>query len=332
MSDLFESASKISIAEQTRNAIEAVANAATEEEKKAVADLLTKAKSVGAEVVKITPGMAALIFIHNNAHNRDWIASRSLEYLRRMREKLWRFNGQSGAFYQTGELADAQHRLAAAALNGETIEMTFSFGIERDAIATIDNGIARHASDAAKLEGINDAKRKQTVIKNAYSYDTKRGDVSKVLKSEAEIAKAITDNDAALSTALELADESVIGVHQPYFKPVQAASIAMTLLLHGWPADAITAHLKALQLGDPNDTGDKTPGFVAIGLLEKSRAKKNKSDHLNTMMEVGVAVMAIRERQKGTAAIQERTLKEAVRKTLPDPTYPAPPPLAEAAE
>jgi hypothetical protein len=87
-----------------------------------------------------------------------------------MIEAEWRYNNASIGFYVDGWLEDGQHRLSAAALAGYTLETTVTFGIETNAIITVDDGAGRHASDVAKLDNIKGGKTKQAIVSTAARY------------------------------------------------------------------------------------------------------------------------------------------------------------------
>src|SRR5262245_37173013 len=130
---------------------EAAANASNED-RKLVDDLIKTAveSSFSSRDYTLAPGACALLFLNHNAHNRDFSPDTSREYARRMEVGLWRRNNANLGFYTDGNIADGGHRLSAAALVGYTLAVGVTFGIEHDAISTVDNGKARHGSDHAK--------------------------------------------------------------------------------------------------------------------------------------------------------------------------------------
>ena len=311
-----------------RTRIIAIAATATPEEREAVAAIIRRATNAkrSCDFYTLTPAMSALIFLEHNSRNRDWRvegAKGCLEYVRRMRDGLWKYNGVGIGFYVNGALDDGQHRLAAAALSGYTLEVPVAFGVPLGAVDTIDDAGVRHASDHAKLEGIGDAQRKQTVIKIAGRYFAKAGVASDVLLSEAEIKEAIRRNDRLLTEALRIGDGSTENVVNPLLKGVQAAEIAYVMLKTGWPAANVAEKLALLQLRVSRD-GESSPFFVAAKIIADSRDKKAKGDRLTTAKEIGVVIKAFLEAEGGARAVQARMIRDAVnKKQLPDPTYPS---------
>jgi hypothetical protein len=101
------------LADELRVRIMEVAVKATAEDRKQITNLIARAKdgTYGTELISFTPAMAAIIFLENNPHNRDWSAQWTLEVTRRMKAGQWRKNNALPGFYTTGQLEDAQHRI-----------------------------------------------------------------------------------------------------------------------------------------------------------------------------------------------------------------------------
>jgi hypothetical protein len=321
-------------AEEAKTKLVAIAASAKPEERAEVEAIINRARTgkKGCEFHTLTPAMSAIIFLEYNPHNRDWRfagAKGSFEYARRMREGLWVYNGVGIGFYVTGMLDDGQHRLSAAALSGYTLEVPISFGIPLSAISTVDEGIARHAADHAKMEGIADAQRKQTVVKNAGRYYAKAGLPFASLQSEVEIKEAIRVNDTMLTDALAIGDRSTENVVIPLLKGVQAAEVAFTMFKGGWPVSKIKNHLALIQVG-VSQNGESAPHFVGAKMVADSRDKARASDKLTTLKEMGAFIFTFQADEAGVRAMNTRDIKAALKKKkLPDPTYTE---MAQAAE
>jgi hypothetical protein len=79
---------------------------------------------------KLTPAMCAWLFVHANHYNREWSSTKAEEYCRRMNAGDWEYNGVGGSFYNTGDVADIQHRLSGCALSDDyTLEVSIAFGV-----------------------------------------------------------------------------------------------------------------------------------------------------------------------------------------------------------
>jgi hypothetical protein len=318
---------KPNAADEMKTKIKDVADRANADDKRRVNDIVAQARNGDflSKVYTITPPMAAILFRDHNPHNRDWRAEGAkscTEYARRMTTGQWMKNNASIGFYTDGELEDGQHRLSAAALAGYTLEVAFVFGIEREAIVTVDDLLGRHGSDHAKLSGIANASTKQTVIKMTASYLVKLGDKSAKLQSEAEVFSAIRAKNEALNEAIELGAGSMKNIVDPVLKPAQAYTLAYLMLTHGWPAQAIREKLALFQTGVSTE-GERTPFFIAAEAIKTSRNKREAKDRLSSTRELGCAIYAMVAAECGIKAVNDKQLKNSVKKELPSPAYPA---------
>jgi hypothetical protein len=306
-----------------RNQIAAIAASALDNDRRQASQIIAQAR-VGdyeSEKASMTPGTAAIIFIEHNPHNRDWKPPWSQELVRRMDLGQWEPNGDTIRFYQDGALADGQNRLAAIALSGKTIEVIIVYGLARKAIVTIDGGKPRYASDAAKLSGIDNAKRKEQIIKAAASYLVRSGHKDAQLRSEAEVAREISVNNPDLETAINLGIASKENIVTPTLKEFQAQTVAYLMLKGGWPIVRIREKLAVFQSGVSAE-GESSPFFVAAQFIERSRAATNKREKLTTTRELGVVMFAMVESEKGTRALGKQKFRDAVKKAVPEPEYP----------
>ena len=327
MTSATEETEKIDIVKQVRDAIEARAAQATPEDQAKLAALLTEATTAvhSSRVIKLTAPMQALIFLKHNSHNRDWSATWTKELARRMTEGLWQFNNHAAGFYTDAQAEDGQHRFAAGALAGYELETAVTFGIHRDAITTVDDGHSRDGAAHAKQFGVSDSRQKQTILRSASSYVKKvHKDKSTALRSAAEMQAALRNADAALSEAWEIGKASTANIVEPVLKPVQAATVVYLLLTHGWTTQAVRESLALLQTGVSRDS-DRSPYFSAADAIKASRKKSDPKDRLTPARELGVAILSILEAERGVKAITPSTLKNQVRKNLPDPAYPEKP-------
>lgn len=308
-----------------RTQIAAVAATATTDERAAVKTLIEKAKTTAYSAVLMTlsPAMCAILFLEHNPHNRDWRPLFSLDLARQIREGQWQWNNATLGFYTTGELQDGQHRLAAKALAGEPWESIVVFGVQHQAIVTTDTGARRTAGDAAKLEGMTDAKRKRSIVMAASSYLVKSGEKDAALKSEPEVLKHMNaDNellDAALSIGQAGSDKNKFV--SPVLDENQCATLAYLLLSHGWTDQDVRNHLASFQSGMSKD-GERTPFFVAAQWITDSRKSREAASHLSRTKELGVVVLALRLTVEGVTAVQKKRFQEAVRREMPDPRFP----------
>jgi hypothetical protein len=319
---------------ETRQKIVAVAANATAADRETVRLILAEAargEYSGSKTYEITPGVGALLFLEHNPHNRDWDSSWSLELARRQRANIWRKNNEVPGFYKDGKLADGQHRFAACALSGVTWTTVIVFGMDRNAITTVDAGRRRDAASALKMDGMRETKLKQTVIKNSASYMAKLGDETAALRSEVEIADAIQANDGVLETAIDIAGASESNLVNPVLNKPVAATVAYLGLTHGWPEQRVREKLALFQTGQ-SSAGEQEPFFLAGQIIEKARQKSDAKDRLSTTKEVGLVVHALRLSTQGVRATTKAKMWSAIKTDLPKVDYPGDAPVAEAAE
>jgi hypothetical protein len=72
-------------------------------------------------------------------------------------EGRWRYNGEPISFGTNGALLNGQHRLWACAEGEVPIDVDVIFGLDPEAMSTIDIGKVRTAANIAQLEGIQNA-------------------------------------------------------------------------------------------------------------------------------------------------------------------------------
>jgi len=311
--------------EEIRTKIAAVAANASESDLRGVDQIITQAK-VGdyqSEKLALTPPVAAVLFLKHNSHNRDWKGQWSLELLRRLESGQWKNNGDTLRFYKDGTVADAQNRLAMIALSGKIVDIIAVYGLNRDAILTIDNGKARYASDAAKLDGVEAAAEKERIVKLTSSYLVRMGNRDAELRSEAEVNEAIRANNGDLTTALSVAEDTCEGIVSPKLKRIEGATLTYLMTKYGkWPLATVKEKLALLQTGVSKD-GEADPLFQAAKLIEKSRQATNRKEKLTTNRQLGIAVFAIQQVERGIKAISSAKLREVVKTAVPHPDYPA---------
>ena len=313
---------------ELRTEIAAVAATANPDDVKIVGEILTAAKDGKRRVIQyvLTPAVMATLHSRHNPHNRDTNPTWVRELARRMRIGQWRWNNELPGFYDSGELADAGHRFAAGAVAGFTWDTGIVFGVQKDAITTIDDGRKRHGYDAAKLGGVQQASFKETILRQATAYLIKAGDQSvKPLLSLTEMADAIDKRSNDLDLAIEISKASAANVVNPVLKDTVAAVIAYLMLTHGWPELRVREKLALFNQGNASEVGENDPFFVAGETISKARAKADPANRLSTNKEIGVVISVMHMTATGVRAIRKGQLMAGIKKGLPDPTYPGEP-------
>jgi hypothetical protein len=303
-----------------------LASAANENDKALINEITGLAKSEKRliKLFSLSPAVCASLFLHANGHNRDFSLLHAEELSRRMSSGLWKPNNATIGFYVDGEIGDGQHRLAAAAHAGYAlVDYAFVFGMNRTAIDTVDSPKVRDGATHAKLDGIQEANAKQSIVKNFSAYMIRAGQKSFALRSAGEVKAAIEENDRSLDKCIHIGAESVKGRISPVFKQTQAASLAYIMIKNSWPEQRIREKLALFQAGVSQD-GD-TPYFVAGKLVENSRRARETKDRLTGVKELGVAIYAMVQTERGINATKASNIKAEVKgKTMPDPRYPMP--------
>jgi hypothetical protein len=313
---------KPKLGDELRSQMMQVAIKATAEERKQVDSLILKAtdSEYRTDLVTFTPAMAALIFLEHNPHNRDWSPQWTTEIARRMKDGQWRQNNALPGFYTTGQLEDGQHRFGGVALSGVPWRTLVVLGIETESIASVDAGKKRHGADAAQLDGVENTKLKQSILKTSANYLVKLGNKDAAIISEMEMAKAIKKHDQELVTAIDIANTAAQNLVTPILRQPQAATIAYLMLQHGWPELRIREKLALINSGQSSG-GEAEPFFVAGDIITKSRDKQASRDKLSALNEVGLVILVMGMTEQGVDAIRKAVLMQNLKKALPDPTY-----------
>jgi len=122
---------------------------------------------------EVTPEMAVQWLRRNRANRR--IGGREIEFLvGELKEKLWRYNGQTVSFSKTGGLLDGQHRLAGIAATGIAAPINIALDIDDDAFMTIDSGRGRDFADVLFIRGVQYASHVAAAIRIAIAIEAGR--------------------------------------------------------------------------------------------------------------------------------------------------------------
>lgn len=100
----------------------------------------------------ITPEMA-LKYLDKNKRNRSASSLSVNQYAKDMLAGKWEPTHQGIAFYDSGLLADGQHRLLAIVRAGIPVSMLVTRGIAENCAMVIDQGCKRTLADAIKIGG-----------------------------------------------------------------------------------------------------------------------------------------------------------------------------------
>lgn len=111
----------------------------------------------GVNCVRMTvaPQLAAS-WLEKNTNNRPLNKSRVDLFRSNIRCHTFALTHQGVAFYGDFEqLADGQHRLAAIAAEGQSVDMFVTWGLTREAVHAIDQGRTRSVTDILNFQGMD---------------------------------------------------------------------------------------------------------------------------------------------------------------------------------
>jgi len=105
----------------------------------------------------LSPAMARHWLETTNLNNRPLSETHWMKLWLDIAEGRWRYNGEPISFGTNGALLNGQHRLWACAEGEVPIDTDVIFGLDPEAMSTIDIGKVRTAANIAQLEGIQNA-------------------------------------------------------------------------------------------------------------------------------------------------------------------------------
>lgn len=102
------------------------------------------------EIREVTPALAQE-WLDGKAPNRGLKPYRIAAYAAPMKAGRWRLTHQGIAFNEHGQLVDGQHRLTAIVQTGVTVTMICTWGLDKLAIANMDQPAPRSVSDNCRV-------------------------------------------------------------------------------------------------------------------------------------------------------------------------------------
>jgi hypothetical protein len=311
----------VSIAQvdETYAKIEEIAAKASDKERAEFARMSAKSGTTSTEIIDMTPGLAALIFVNTNKRNRDWRIARSEQLARQMQQGEWQLNGQGLQFYSDGKLADGQHRTSACALSGVSIKISVFYGLQRDAIVTIDSGTKRNAADAMKLDGVADASVLEQMVKAANAYEVKaKVEGVRKFESTTEVLKECTRDAERIRRAIAMGELSVKGVSSPCLNEREAAKVAYVFIKNGWDEQTVSERLAFFQVGQ--DESESSPMFQVSKMINKAKAAKINAERVAANSLIGLMIKAFQLTDEGVKAVQTSKLANIkIGKEVPNP-------------
>lgn len=139
---------------------------------------------------KIGPERAREL-LESNAVNRKLRPLRVASYAEDMRQDLWLDVGDTIKMSRTGQLLDGQHRLFAVIEADTTLEFRVITGLDDRAQSLMDQGAARTANDALKLEGFSNTTLMSGVARWVLLVGEPGPHASSALKHKASTARIV---------------------------------------------------------------------------------------------------------------------------------------------
>lgn len=101
---------------------------------------------------KVGPNEAKKLLEHMDPENRALRFTHIARLAEKMKEGLWAANGEVIKIDKYGMVVDGQHRLLAIIRSGVTVELDICYGLESDAVYTMDEGAPRQLRDKISRE------------------------------------------------------------------------------------------------------------------------------------------------------------------------------------
>jgi hypothetical protein len=118
------------------------------------------------QVMTVTPDWAAKVLEQRNHENREQKPAYQDKLVNALQNKKFYLTNQGIGFYDNGQLADGQNRLASIVRSGVSARVVVVFGIDPDAKAAIDDGVKRSDVDVARLTGDRETPKRAIMIAN----------------------------------------------------------------------------------------------------------------------------------------------------------------------
>jgi hypothetical protein len=294
-----------------RQAIEAVISTAQPKDFDACNELAQSTKVK--EHVRVTPAMAATLFLRFNKKNRGVTYSKCYDFAEVMKRGEWKYHHQGIAFYPDHTLADGQHRMAGVALSGTTQEFMVAPNFQADAIDAIDRSKSRSAGEGLEMLGISNARVKASIGKTAMEYIAKHdGAPSKF--TDIQVEKWCMDHDSVLDHAVEIGHKSDQNVSDACLSKVQASNIALLMLLGGWQHQQAVGYIASIQQGVA--TYPEAPTVDLSRQFMRSKLSDARKDRIGKWEALALAL-------KGAALWAENKSVRSVRWNQKKESWPA---------
>ncbi len=172
-------------------------------------------------------------------------------------------NGETCKVTSEGVLVDGQHRFRAVVESGVAVPMTIAFGVDLDAVNTIDDGYKRSGGDTLLIRmGLPNPKLVAAIARLAVSYATDPEGGSPLVS---RILREVVDND--LIHTFVIGDLSVVTTASKLIKTVPASLVrSRSLAGFAWWAyaqvDEVAADSFFQRFGKGVSLTEREPAYV----------------------------------------------------------------------
>lgn len=126
------------------------------------------------EIRTVTPGFAEVL-LSLNPDNRNIRPYKLRQIASDMKGNRWKMNGEAIIFAKTGEMNNGQHRATAIVDTNVSVEMLFTFGVERSTRTTLDQPGVRHVSDYLQMDGVPSSRQLGSITRAVIAYERAGG-------------------------------------------------------------------------------------------------------------------------------------------------------------
>lgn len=122
-------------------------------------------------IERVTPQKARQ-WVEGGRNNRRTSEIKVKQYAMDMDEGRWRQNAVPIVFNEDGELMDGRHRMLALIEHGKPLDFAVARGVDDEAMATFDVGLARRLKDFLHLRGEEYAEVKASMVNMLWRFET----------------------------------------------------------------------------------------------------------------------------------------------------------------
>ena len=261
-----------SISEQVIDKVEELASQATDADY-AFIDKIRK-PDFFSSAATILPVHAALI-LKANGHNRRFSNAQFDLIMGILLRKEWKRTHQGLAFYEDGDLMDAQHRLGACVLTGIPLSpIMISGGYSKEDNDAIDAGAKRTAADAATLAGVANAALKCSIVEQWMKYDHLIRYGKGITFTNHQIKVKAIEHDKGLDKAIALADAIAKTCTLGPMSRKEVSARAFEMVQGGWSPAYVQTLLTLVNQGTADYEG--APTVYLSEAYSKDRDEKSK--------------------------------------------------------